>query len=149
MRLLQWTSGKSHHLLAALVLVFWWGGYSLPHCRTEVSPASGDSQTAGRAAIVSAGGGCPVADNSRHIVPIRPANKFPRPTQSQVCGALNVFFLSLSRKPRPDNVPAPVAITAWLYQVKNGDRPPLQPVDQQLSFNRRPAAHLLHCALLI
>src|SRR5262245_43446909 len=148
MRLLQWTSGKSHQLLAALVLVFWCGGYSLPHCRTEVSPASGDSQIAWGAAIVPTGGGCQVADNGRRIVPVKPANKFPRPAQSQVCGALNVFFLSLSRKPRPDNVPAPVAITALLYQVKNGDRPPLQPVDQQRSFNRLDA-HLLHCALLI
>jgi hypothetical protein len=149
MRLLQRTSRKSNRLLAALTLVFWWGGYYLPRYQTEASFASGDSQIAGSAAIASTGEGCPVANNSRRIVPVKPANKFPRPAKSQVCGALNDFFLSLSRKPRLDDVPAPVTITAWLYQVKNSERPPLPPVDRQRPFNRHLDAYLLHCAFLI
>jgi hypothetical protein len=149
MRLLQRKSKKCNRLLAALTLVFWWGGYYLPRYQTEVSSASGDSQIAGSAAVVSTGEGCPVANNSRRIVPVNPANKFPQPAKSQVCGALDVFFLSLSRKPRPDDVPAPLTIIAWRYQVKNSDRPPLPPVNQQRPFNRLLDAYLLHCAFLI
>jgi hypothetical protein len=149
MRLLQRTSRKCNRLLAALTLVFWWGGYYLPRHQTEVSFASGDSQIAGSAAVVSTGEGCPVANSSRRIVPVKPANKFPGPAKSQVCDALNVFFLSLSRKPRPDHGPAPVTIITWRYPVYNSDPPPLPPVDQQRPFNRLLDAYLLHCAFLI
>jgi len=148
MRLRQCKSRKGHHLLIALTLAFWWGGYSLPRYKTEVSLASGAPQIAGDAGVVSLRERCPIANNGHRAVPVKPVNKFPRPSRWQVCGALNVIFLSLSRKPRPDDVPAPVTILTWLYQVKDIDGPPLPPVDQRRPFNRL-GAYLQHCALLI
>jgi hypothetical protein len=147
MRLQQRTSRKSHHLLVALTLVFWWSGYFLLHYKTEVSTTSGDSPIAEDAAIVAMGECRSVANNGRRIVPINPANRFPRPTKSQVCGEFKVFFLSLSRKPRPDNVPAPASIIALIYQVKDSDGPPPL-VAQRRPFHRLDA-YLRHCALLI
>jgi hypothetical protein len=148
MRLQQGTSRKSYHLLAALTLVFWWGSYSLPRYETEISLASGCSQIDRDATIVSTGERRLVTNDGRRIVPVKPTDKFPRPPKSQVCGALNGFFLSLNRKPRPDDVPAPVTIIAWLYPVKGSDHPPLPPVDQRRSFHRL-YAYLRHCAFLI
>jgi hypothetical protein len=148
MRLLNWTSRKSNHLMAAMTLVFWWGSYSLPHFKTEAPPTSGDSQIAGGAAIVSTGGCRQLANNARRVVPVKPADKSPRPTKSQVCGALNVFFLSLSRKPRPVDVPDPMTFIAWLYQVKDSDRFLPPPVDQRLPTHHFDA-YIRHCAFLI
>jgi hypothetical protein len=148
MRLQQRTSRKSNTLLAALTLVFWWGGYSLPHYKTEVSLASGDLRIARDAARVSAGERRPGTIDGHRIVLAKPTDKFPRHSKSQVCGALDVFFLSLSRKPRPDDVPAPVTTIAWLSPVKVSDWPPPAPVDRRLPFHR-PDAYLRHCALLI
>ena len=149
MRLQQWTSRKSNHLLAALTLVFWWGNHSLPYYKTaEISLASGGSQIDRDATIASTGERRLVIDDGRRIVPVKPTDKSPRPPKSQLCGALNGFFLSLSRKPRPDDVPAPVTIIAWLYPVKGSDRPPLPPVDPHRSFPRL-YAYLRHCAFLI
>jgi hypothetical protein len=148
MRLQQWTSRKSSQLVVALTLVFWWGGYSLPRYKAEVSLASGGLRIARDAARVSAGERRPVINDGHRIVLAKPTNKFPRPTKSQVCGALDVFFLSLSRKPRPDYVPASVTAIAWLSPVKDSDWPPPAPVDWRLPFHR-PDAYLRHCALLI
>jgi hypothetical protein len=148
MRLQQRTSRKSNHLVVALIVVFWWGGYSLPHNKTEVSLDSGDLRIARDAAHVSAGERRPVTNDGHRIVLAKPTDKFPRPAKSQVCGALDVFFLSLSRKPRPDDVPAPVSIIAWLSPVKDSDWPPPAPADRRLPFHH-PDAYLRHCALLI
>lgn len=148
MRLQQWTSRKSNHLLVALTLVFWWGGYPLPHYKAEVSLASGGLRIARDAAHVSAGERRPLTNDGRRIVLAKPTDKFPRPTKSQVCGALDVFFLSLSRKPRPDDVPAPGTTIAWLSLVKDSDWPPPAPVDRRLPFHRLDA-YLHHCSLLI
>jgi hypothetical protein len=148
MRLQQWKSRKSNHLLAALTLVFWWGSHSLPHYKTEISPASGDSQIDRDATIASTGERRLVTDDGRRNVPVKPTDKFPRSPKSQVCGALNGFFLSLSRKPRPDDIPALVTIIAWLYPVKGSDRPPLPPVELRRSFHRL-SAYIRHCAFLI
>ena len=148
MRLQQWTSRKSNHLLVALTLMFWWGGYSLPRFKTEVSLASGDLRIAEDAAFVSAGERRPVTEDGRRIVPVKPTDKFPRPTKSQACGELKVFFLSLSRKPRPDHVPAPVTTIAWLSPIKDSDWPPPPSVDRRLPFHRLDA-YLRHCPLLI
>jgi hypothetical protein len=148
MRLQQWTSRKSNHLVVALILVFWWGGYPLSRYKTEIPLASGGLRIARDAAYVSTGERRPVTNDGRRIVLAKPADKFPRPTQSQVCGALNGFYLSLSRKPRPDDGPAPVTTIAWLSPVKDSDWPPSQPVDRRPQFHR-PDAYLHHCALLI
>jgi hypothetical protein len=148
MRLQQWTSGKSNRLLVALTLVFWWGGYSLPRYKTEVSVASSGLRIVEDAAFVSTGEHRPITNDGRRIVPVKPTGKFPRPTKSQVCGALNVFFLSLSRKPRPDDVPAPVTIIGWLSPVKDRGWPPPAQVDRQPSCHQ-PYAYLHHCAFLI
>jgi hypothetical protein len=148
MRSQQWTSRKSNHLLAALTLVFWWGSHSFPYYKTEISLASGGSQIDRDATIASTGERRLVIDDGRRIVPVKPTDKSPRLPKSQVCGALNGFFLSLSRKPRPEDVPAPVTIIAWLYPVKGSDHPPLPPVDPHRSF-RRLYAYLRHCAFLI
>jgi hypothetical protein len=148
MHLQQWTSGKSNHLLVALTLVFWWGGYSLPRYNKEVSIASGGLRIAEDAAYVSAGERRPVTNDGRRIVLAKPTDEFPRPTESQVCGALNGFYLSLSRKPRPDDVPSPLTTIAWLYPVKDSDWSPSQPVDRRPPFHR-PDAYLRNCALLI
>ena len=102
MLLQRLTSRKSNHLVVALTLAFWWSGYSLPRFKTEASLASGDLRIADDAAFLSAGERRQVTEDGRRIVPAKPADKFPRPTKSQARGALNVFFLSLSRKPRPD-----------------------------------------------
>jgi hypothetical protein len=148
MRLQQWTSRKSNHLLAALTLALWWGSYSFPPNRTEISLASGDSQIDGYAAIVSTGERHPVIYDGRRIVPVRPTDKLPLPTKSQVCGALNYFLLSLSRKPRPYDVHAPVTTFTWLYPVRGSDRSPLKLFDKRQSFYSL-YAYLRHCALLI
>jgi hypothetical protein len=141
-------SRKSNHLLAALTLVFCWGGYSLPSHMTEAPLTSGDSQIAGATAIVSAHECHHFANNGRRIVPVKPADKFPQPTKSQVRVELKVFFLSLSRKPRLDDDPDPVTIIAWLYQVKDSDRLLAPPVDQRRPFHHLNA-YLRHCAILI
>ena len=148
MCLRQCTSRKSNRLVVALTLMFWWGGYSLPHYKTEASLASGSLQIARGAAFVSAGERHPVTYDGRRVVPIKPTDKFPRPTKSQVCGALNVFFLSLSRKPRPDDVPDPVTIVGWFSSVKDSGWPTPALVDRRLFFYRL-APYLRHCALLI
>jgi hypothetical protein len=148
MRLQQRKSRKSNHLLAALTLVFWWGSHFLPHYKTEISPASGGSQIDRDATIASTGERRLVTDDGRRVVPVKPTDKSPRHPKSQVCGALNGFFLSLSRKPRPDDVQAPVTIIAWLYPVKGRDRLPLPPVDLRRSFHRL-YAYIRHCAFLI
>ena len=148
MHLQRWTSSKSNHLVVALTLMFWWGGYSLPHYKTEVSPTSGSLQIARDAAHVSAGERRLVNNGGRCVVPAKPADKFPRPTKSHACGALKVFYLSLSRKPRPDDVPAPLTTIAWLSPVKDSDWLPPPSVDRRLPFHRSEA-YLRHCALLI
>jgi hypothetical protein len=147
MRLQHWTSRKSNHLLVALTLMFWWGGYSLPRFETEVSLASGDLRIAEDAAFVFAGERRPVT-NGRRIVPVKPTDKFPQPTKSQVCGELKGFILSVSRKPRPDDVPAPVTTIGWRSPLKDSDWPPPASADRRLSFHRLDA-YLHHCALLI
>jgi hypothetical protein len=148
MRLQQWTSRKSNHLLAALTLALWWGSYSFPPHRAEISLASGDSQIDRDAADVSTGERRLVIYNGRRIAPVRRTNKLPLPGKSQVCGALNLFFLSLSRKPRPGDIPAPVTIFTWFYPVRGSDRHPLKLVDKRQSFYSL-YAYLHHCALLI
>jgi len=148
MLLQRWTSRKSNHLVVALTLVFWWGGYTLPRFKTEVSLASGDLRIAEDAAFVSAGERRQVTEDGLRIVLAKPADKFPRPTKSQARGALNVFFLSLGRKPRPDDVPAPLITIAWRSPIKDSDWPPPPSVDRQLPFHLLDA-YLRHCALLI
>src|SRR5262245_33263280 len=148
MRLQQWTSRKSNHLLVALTLVFWWGSYSFPRYRTEILLASGRSQIERDAAIVFMGERPPVTNDGRRIVPVKPKDKFPRPIKSQVCGALNVFLLSLCRKPRTNDVLTSVAIIAWLNPFRSSNRPLAPLVDQRRSFHRL-YAYLRHCAFLI
>ena len=148
MRLQRWTSRKSNRLVVALTLMFWWGGYSLPHYKTEVSLASGSLRIAKGAAFVSAGERHLVTNGGRRIVLAKPAEKFPRPTKSQACSTLNIFFLSLGRKPRPDDIPAPVTTIAWISPVKDSDWPPPPSLDRRLPFHRLDA-YLHNCALLI
>ena len=129
MRLQEWTSRKSNHLLATLTLVVWWGSHSLPYYKTEISLATGGSQNDRDSTIASTGERRLVVDDGRRIVPVKPADKSPRPPKSQVYGALNGFFLSLSRKPRPDDVPAPVTIMPGSTQSRAVIGPRCRPLN--------------------
>jgi hypothetical protein len=152
MRLSQWTSRKTYYLLAAMTLALWWGGYSLLPNKTEAAFATEGSKRDQITAIIPTGisrGECrTITKNGRRIAHSKPADNFPRPSQSQLCVALKVFLLGFNRKPRPDDVPALMASAAWLYQVKDSGGLRLPPTNQWRKFDH-PGAYLRHCAFLI
>jgi hypothetical protein len=148
MRLPQWISRKTYHLVAAMILALWWGGYSLHGYKTEAAVASDGSLRAQATTKISTGKCFQVIKNGRRIASGKRADNSPRPSQSQLCVALKFFFLGLNRKPRPDNDPALMAGVAWLYQVEDSGRLRLPPINHWRKFDRL-GAYLHHCAFLI
>ncbi len=147
MQLPGWTSGKIYYLLATLTLALWWGSGSLPGYNTDATFAS-DSSMSARATTFIPTGECRFFGNhGGRLVPDKPADKFPLPVQSKLYGGLRVIFLGVSRKPRPDNIPDPIGITA-LFQVKDSDSISLPPIDQRRQIDHI-RSYLRHCAFLI
>lgn len=131
-----------------MTLAIWWGGYSLNSYKTEAAIASDGSQRTKATTKISTGKCFQVTKNGRRIASGKHADNFPRPSQSQLCVALKVFFLGLNRKPRPDNDPALIAGAALLYQVKDSGWLRLPPINHWRMIDLL-GAYLHHCAFLI